>query len=145
MKTAFLYLGFLSATILSADSIPPDTTGMGTLTSVALTRRMMPGWNLGNTLEALPNETSWGNPLTTQKLMDAVCDAGFRSIRIPVSWSKFKGDPSSHTIDPAWLNRVEEVAEFVLNNDMYVIINEHRDSGWQIPTYMKILRLSIRG
>ena len=134
MKTAFLYLGFLSATILSADSIPPDTTGMGTLTSVELTQKMMPGWNLGNTLEALPNETSWGNPLTTQDLMDAVCDAGFKSVRIPVAWSKFRGDPSAYTIDPEWLYRVEEVVEYALNNDMYVIINEHWDNGWQIPT-----------
>ncbi len=134
-KTVLLFMGFVSLAKVSADSIPPDTSGMGTLTAVELTQKMMPGWNLGNTLEALPDETSWGNPLTTQDIMDAVYDAGFKSVRIPVSWSKFKGDPSRYIIDPVWLDRVEQVVEYALNNDLYVIINEHWDNGWQIPTY----------
>lgn len=30
---------------------------------------MQPGWNLGNTLDAGPNETAWGNPLVTQEFI----------------------------------------------------------------------------
>lgn len=117
-----------------ADSIAPDSSGMGALTSVELARKMVPGWNLGNTLEALPNETSWGNPLTTQRLIDSVKAAGFNSVRIPVAWSKFT-DTSTYAIDTAWLNRVEQVVKYVINDSMYGIINEHWDGGWQQPTY----------
>ncbi|MBN1780357.1 cellulase family glycosylhydrolase [bacterium] len=127
-----------------ADSTAPDTTGMGTWTSVELAKKMIPGWNLGNTLEALPTETSWGNPLTTRSFMDAVKEAGFNSVRIPVAWSKFTGDPSDYTIDPAWLNRVEEVVDYALDNDMFVIINEHWDNGWQVPTYADSAAVSQR-
>ena len=36
------------------------TTGdMRDLKSVEMSKQMSPGWNLGNTLEALPDETSW--------------------------------------------------------------------------------------
>ena len=118
-----------------ADSIPPDSSRMDTLSSPALAAKMVPGWNLGNTLEAIPNETSWGNPLTTQKLIDSVKAAGFNSVRIPVAWSKFTGDTSQHIIDTAWLKRVEQVVNYVLNDSMYAIINEHWDGGWQEPTY----------
>jgi endoglucanase len=118
-----------------ADSIAPDQTGMGNLTSVELAKKMVPGWNLGNTLEAIPTETSWGNPLTTQRLMDSVSAAGFHSIRIPVSWSSHFTDTSAYAIDTTWLNRVEQVVNYVLKDSMYAIINEHWDGGWQQPTY----------
>lgn len=89
------------------------------------------GWNLGNSLESIGpgNETAWGNPVVTQQLIDAVKAAGFDTIRLPVAWSDFS-DASNYTIDPAWLNRVEEVVNYALNADMYVIINEHWDGGW---------------
>lgn len=89
------------------------------------------GWNLGNSLESIGpgNETAWGNPVVTQQLIDAVKAAGFDTIRLPVAWSAFS-NASNFTIDPAWLNRVEEVVNYALNADMYVIMNEHWDGGW---------------
>lgn len=89
------------------------------------------GWNLGNSLEAMGpgNETAWGNPVVTQQLINSVKAAGFDTIRIPVAWSSFSNQ-ASYTIDPAWLNRVEEVVNYALNADMYVIMNEHWDGGW---------------
>lgn len=75
------------------------------------------------------NETAWGNPAVTQQLINSIKAAGFDTIRIPVAWSVFT-DSASYTIDPAWLNRVEEVVNYGLNADMYVIINEHWDGGW---------------
>jgi endoglucanase len=38
-------------------------------------------------------------------------------------------------IDASWLDRVEEVVNYVLSDGMYVIINEHWDNGWIQPTY----------
>lgn len=47
---------------------------------------MKVGWNLGNTLEAIFGETAWGNPKTSQKLIDSVKAAGFDAVRLPVAW-----------------------------------------------------------
>ena len=66
------------------DSIPPDNTGMRNLTSVQLSKEMVPGWNAGNSLEAIGGETAWGNPLITQTLIDSIKAAGFKSVRMIV-------------------------------------------------------------
>jgi len=116
------------------DSIPPDSTDIRSLTSVELAKEMVPGWNVGNSLEAIGGETAWGNPLISQRLIDSVKAAGFNAVRIPVAWSNFSVD-SNYTIDDDWLDRVEEVVNYVLSDGMYAIINEHWDSGWIQPTY----------
>lgn len=53
-------------------------TPMREITSAQLATHMTPGWNLGNSLEAIGGETAWGNPPATQDLMDAVKAAGFK-------------------------------------------------------------------
>lgn len=92
------------------------------------------GWNLGNSLEAIGGETAWGNPVVTQQLINSVKAAGFKTIRIPVAWSQFS-DASNFTIKASWMTRVEEVVNYALNADMYVMINIHWDGGWMQPTY----------
>lgn len=119
-----------------ADSIAPDHSKMRYITSVELAKEMSPGWNVGNSLEAIGGETAWGNPLITQKLIDSIKAAGFKSVRIPVAWSRFT-DATNFVIDEKWLARVEEVVNYVLRRGMYAIINEHWDSGWIQPTYAK--------
>ena len=115
------------------------------LTSLELTRLMGNGTNLGNTMEACDTsigsahredpghyETFWGQPVTTQEMITGMKAAGFDTIRIPVAWmtnasNLAQGDP---TISDAYLNRVEEIINYALNADMYVIINDHWDGGW---------------
>ncbi len=136
-RNMILGIVFLITTVAlygQTDSIAPDHTGMRNLTSVELAKEMVPGWNVGNSLEAIGGETAWGNPKITQRLIDSVKATGFRSIRIPVAWSKFSND-STFAIDTTWMNRVEEVVNYVLKDSMYAIINEHWDGGWQQPTY----------
>lgn len=106
------------------------------LTPAELVKDMGIGWNLGNSLEAIGGETKWGNPITTQRLIDSVKAAGFKSVRIPVAWSKFS-DPENFIIQESWMKRVEEVVNYVLNNDMYAVLNIHWDEGWMQPTYEK--------
>lgn len=71
----------------------------------------MPGWNLGNQLEAnsggTPGETVWGNPTITEKLIKQVKAQGFKSIRIPVSYLSKIGAGPNYTIDSKWLDRVQ--------------------------------------
>ncbi len=97
------------------------------------------GWNLGNTLECYNYsdytsnaETAWGNLKTTEAMVKSVKDAGFNSIRIPVTWGEhMDGD----TIDREWLDRVQEVVDYAYDNDMFVILNMHHDDYiWFTPS-----------
>lgn len=98
------------------------------------------GWNLGNQLEANSggkvNETVWGNPEVTQELISAVADAGFTTVRVPVSYLDRIDDANGYQVDSAWLDRVEEVVQYCYNEGLYVIINMHGDGyntidgGW---------------
>lgn len=94
------------------------------------------GWNLGNQLEAnsggTPDETVWGNPVVTQELIAAVADAGFSSVRVPVSYLDKIDDANGYTIDGEWLDRVEEVVQYCYNEGLYVIINVHGDGYYSV-------------
>lgn len=116
------------------ETIDPDNSNMSTMTSVELTQDMGIGWNVGNSLEATGGETSWGNPMISKQLIDSVKEAGFNTVRIPVAWSKFS-DTDNFIITEAWMNRVQQVVDYVIDNDMYAIVNLHWDGGWMQPTY----------
>jgi endoglucanase len=88
------------------------------------------GWNLGNTLEAQCGETAWGNPATSQALINAVKAAGFNAIRIPAAWNCHTNPAGSTTIDAAWMARVKQVVDYAYGQNMYVILNIHWDGGW---------------
>ncbi|WP_438872153.1 cellulase family glycosylhydrolase [Paractinoplanes rishiriensis] len=109
-------------------STPPTGEPQNAAATVAA---MQPGWNLGNTLDAVgADETAWGNPRITEELLEGVKAQGFKSIRIPVTWSAQQGGAPSYTINAAYLNRVKEVVDWALEDGLYVMINIHHDS-WQ--------------
>ncbi|KAF4549227.1 Hypothetical protein D9617_23g006420 [Elsinoe fawcettii] len=90
---------------------------------------MNPGWNLGNTLDAIPTEGSWNNPPVDFKTFDDVKSKGFKGVRIPVSWSDhFISDSPTHEIDSVWMDRVEAVVDAALERDFFAVINVHHDS-----------------
>lgn len=95
---------------------------------MAAVAQMQPSWNLGNTLDAIPDETSWGNPLTTKATFDGLRARGFRSVRIPVTWFPHQSDTAPYTIDPVWMKRVKQVVDLALADGLYVEINVHHDS-----------------
>jgi len=109
------------------------TSGMRNLTSLQLSQLMSPGWNVGNSLEAIGGETAWGNPMVNQTLMNAVKAAGFKTVRIPVSWKQYAD--ANDNISAAWMARVTEVVNYCRNAGLYAIINIHWDGGWMQPTY----------
>ncbi len=115
-------------------NIAANTEGVAAA-AVALSQKMKVGWNLGNALEAVAsstsaNETLWGNPKTTKALIDAVKAAGFNAVRIPCAWSGYIEDQTTYKIKDSWLERVKEVVDYCVSNDMYAIINIHWDGGW---------------
>lgn len=152
MKKRFLHLFSLMLAVLmlipcvgSAEEAVVDNGVMREgLTALEATRLMGNGINLGNTMEACDNnvgiktnaplsyETYWGQPKTTQAMIDGMKAAGFDTIRIPVAWMTnathlYEGD---YTIDADYMDRVEEVVRYARKAGMYVIINDHWDGGW---------------
>jgi endoglucanase len=107
---------------------------MRNMTSMEIVSDMKVGWNLGNTLDAysslatgLNTETCWGNPKTTKAMIDAVKAKGFKTVRIPVTWNNHFGASPAYTIDSIWLNRVQDVVDYAIDDSMYVILNSHHD------------------
>ena len=105
-------------------------------TATQAVKNMGVGWNLGNTLDAnnnngnrqdLTSETCWGQPYTKPELMKMMKEAGFGAIRVPVTW--FPHMDTSNKVDAAWMKRVHEVVDYVLDNGMYCILNVHHDTG----------------
>ncbi|MBN1182166.1 MAG: cellulase family glycosylhydrolase [Bacteroidales bacterium] len=113
----------------NTNPIEPDMTGM-TSSAVSIASKMKIGWNIGNTLEAIGGETAWGNPLVTDALIKLVKQNGFNAIRIPCSWNQYLASSSTAQLKADWLDRVKEVVQYCVNNDMYVILNIHWDGGW---------------
>lgn len=105
-----------------------DPTGMES-NAVQLAAKFKLGWNIGNTLEAIGGETAWGNPLISESYIQAVKQQGFTAIRLPCAWNQFS-DKTTAKIQDAWLNRVKQVVQYCVNNDMYVLLNIHWDGGW---------------
>ncbi len=109
------------------------------MSAAEIVKDMKIGWNLGNTLdcynvtwEVSDFETAWGNPRTTKAMIDTVKKEGFNAVRIPVSWNEHM---NGNKIDGDWLNRVNEVVDYVIDNDMYAIINVHHDDyTWLNPS-----------
>ena len=106
------------------------------LDQTTITKEMGMGWNLGNQLEAsnagIPSETTWGNPTISEDLIKAVKEQGFKTVRIPVSYLDKIGAAPDYTIDSAWLDRVQEVVDYVVGNDLYAIINIHGDGYYTV-------------
>jgi endoglucanase len=106
----------------------------GTLTAQQAAKLMSPGWNLGNSFDSTPNETSYGNPTPNQTLINAVHTAGFNTMRLPVTWTTHIGAGPSYTIDSAWMSKVKQTAQWAVDAGMYVFVNTHHEAdgngGW---------------
>ena len=110
----------------------PENEGMDFI------RELYLGWNLGNTFDAedvrnlsaeneLDYEKAWSGELTTIENIAAVKAAGFKTIRIPVSWHNHVD--ADFNISKAWLMRVREVVDWCIDMDLYVIVNTHHDNA----------------
>lgn len=91
------------------------------------------GWNLGNHFDAYNNgvsgETAWGNPKATQTAFDKIRAAGFRTVRIPVTWLGHIGAAPDYKIDDKWLDRIAEVVGYAEAAGLNTIVNMHHDGA----------------
>ena len=101
------------------------------------------GYNLGNTLECDPCvatsswidfskgtsawETAWGQPVTTQETLDSIAAKGFNIVRVPVTW--FPHMDENGDVDETWMNRVQEVVDYVINTGSYCVLVVQHDAG----------------
>ncbi len=122
------------------ENIMPDIEiTMQDVSPMDLVKEMKIGWNLGNTLDAVGGsigvnmEMAWGNPKTTQEMIDTIIDQGFNVIRIPVSWGGQMGGAPAYTVLPAWMDRVQEVVDYAYSRGVYVIVNIHHED-WHFPS-----------
>ncbi|TIC93914.1 Endoglucanase B [Colletotrichum higginsianum] len=116
-----------SASASAAPSACPGT--FADVSAADFVKAMSPGWNLGNTLDAIPNEGSWNNPPVVERTFDDVKAAGFKSVRIPVTYSDhFTSAAPNYTVDAAWLQRVSDVVDMATARGFYVLTNVHHDS-----------------
>lgn len=122
---------------------PTGSPDDGELTAVELVKQMGNGINLGNTMEAYGHldlgvqaevseyETHWGQPVTTQAMLDGMKQAGFDSLRVPIAWTNAMDfESGDYTIRTEYMDRVEEIVKYAHNAGMYVIINDHWDGSW---------------
>lgn len=93
------------------------------------------GWNLGNCFDAsdctwlsdeMAYESAWCGAKVTPALLDAVQEAGFQTVRIPVSWHNHLTD-EAYSISERWLTRIQEVVDLCMERGMFVILNIHHD------------------
>lgn len=114
--------------------------------ALAFVEDMQLGWNLGNTFDAsncglnddLEYESAWVGIVTTKEMIHTIADAGFKTIRIPVSWHNHVDE--NYQINEAWMNRVQEVVDWAMEEDMYVILNIHHDNEeeFMYPSYERL-------
>ena len=136
--------------------MPSETKAQITETATDAVKNMGLGWNLGNTLEAyscvttdvaqdsywgcqgVESETCWGQTVTTEALITMMKDAGFGTIRVPVTW--FNHMDKDGNVNAEWMARVKTIVDYVIGNDMYCILNVHHDTGADSDTFVSWLK-----
>jgi endoglucanase len=137
-----------SVPCFAANAQPEKEGTMREITTMELVRDMGIGINLGNTMEACGDwieevdkqwgdgimevkdyETAWGSPIITQEMIQGMANEGFGVVRVPVAWSNMM-DKETYTISPDYTARVQQIVDWVIDADMYCIINIHWDNGW---------------
>jgi endoglucanase len=103
-----------------------------------LNQKLGKGMNMGNMFEA-PAEGEWGNPFRNDYFRQ-IKELGFDHVRIPIRWdtpARTQMTPP-YTINPTFFNRIKEVVDLALEQDLLVIINmHHHDALFQNPAQNK--------
>ena len=130
----------MTAASLCSCASSPAQSEIGERTTMEIVEDMGVGINLGNTFDSTGDwfhdvpgqETAWGSPIITKKIIQGYADAGFGVMRLPVTWTVLMDKDGSINAD--FIDRVEEVAGWILDSGMYCILNSHHD-GWSEKFY----------
>ena len=93
------------------------------------------GYNLGNMFDCYndsikiktPNEqiTLCGNPEVKREMILKIRKVGFKTIRFPITWINFIDELGN--INEEWMSKVKEVVDWIINANMYCILNLYHD------------------
>lgn len=107
------------------------------MTSQQLVEDMGLGYNIGNTFDSIGSfitetdpwqyQKAWGNDLVSQLFIQKIKEGGFKTVRLPVSWAHWID--ANNQINPGYLQAVQTVVDWCMDEDLYVILNVHHDSG----------------
>lgn len=125
----FLIIFFFFSLILNYISFSEKKTAIEIVNDMGI------GYNLGYSFDCYddskeiknPDEqiTLLGNSIPTKKLINNIKKYGFKTIRLPVTWIYFLDKFGN--IDSEWMSRVKEVVEWIIENNMYCILNIYND------------------
>jgi endoglucanase len=103
--------------------------------------RMGRGINVGNVLSA-PFEGNWAPALVESYIQD-IAVVGFKNVRVPIRFDNqttsldavnyednqgnYIGSPSDYQVNTSYLERIEEVTSWIVDNEMVAIIDVHGD------------------
>ena len=104
-------------------------------TAIQIVNEMGLGYNLGGAFDCYdnlieiknPDEqiTLCGNPIPNKELIGKIKKYGFKPIRFPVTWINFIDENGN--INSEWMKRVKELIDWIINNNMYCILNLYHD------------------
>ncbi|MCQ2591397.1 MAG: glycoside hydrolase family 5 protein [Treponema sp.] len=144
-----LFFSFTSCVLSNGSPKPKyipvlvDDSDFENMDALQFTKVMGNGINLGNTMEAAganwlgydaeptKYETAWGQPVTTKAIFEAMKEAGFDSVRIPVAWtSTMDWRNGDFEINDNFMERVKTLVDWALESGLIVMINDHWDYQW---------------
>jgi len=138
-------LSVLSAAAMAASvaAALPNTgikaSALSGLDAKGIVSQMKIGWNLGNTLDACNSKvpsgsspekyaTQWGMPAPNARQFQAVKEAGFNTVRIPVTWYEhLEQRGNGYHVNDTWMNYVKQTVDYAIDRDMFVILNIHHE------------------
>ncbi|MDR0293871.1 MAG: cellulase family glycosylhydrolase [Oscillospiraceae bacterium] len=139
MKKRILSLTLALVLTLTLAPFPPAARAAAftPVTGAEMLENLLLGINIGNTLEARPDDSEhhgletelyWGEAEIHPEHFKVIAAKGFTGVRIPVSWEPHM-DKDYH-IDREWMDRVQQCVDWAFEAGLYVIINAHHEDGF---------------
>jgi predicted esterase len=91
--------------------------------------RMGPGINLGNVFDAPDGEGSWWKGTARPEFFDDFNAAGFKNVRLPVTWQKHTAETEPYAVDAKFMELIAEVVGWANQRGLVVVLNAHHE-GW---------------
>jgi hypothetical protein len=138
MKKRLFALALAAAMLLAFIPVWAQAQPFEAVTGWEMMERLGPGLNFGNVFEAPAygnpmNEMGWGSAPIEEWHMDAIVQMGFTHVRIPVRWDERMD--ANNIILPEFMARIQQVVDWALARDLYVIINTHHVRALYDPLF----------
>ena len=131
------FLLFILISILSISLLLSLFTFNSQMSANDIINNMGIGWNLGNAFDTFNESKKLENPddqilssnniPPTKDMIKLIKKAGFKTIRFPVTWMNYMDDNGN--VNSKWMSRVKEVVNWIIDSNMYCILNVHHDGG----------------